>query len=149
VPASVAAPHLAAAAQADTLLHVTAPGRFAISTHSASGAALDVVDMIMGPTERSGTPGSADGRLDLLLDIGTYKIRTFSADGAKGSVDVLALPFVPAAPPAAVTPGAVISGTRAVRWRICGSGGTGVIWSPASRRSAPSNRCMTTSCAMW
>ena len=68
--------HLPATPQSETLLHVTQPGRFAIAAHSASGTALDVVDMITGPTERQGEPGATDGRLDLLLDTGTYKLRT-------------------------------------------------------------------------
>jgi hypothetical protein len=75
------------------LLHVTQPGRFAIVAHSANGTALDVVDMITGPTERAGEPGATDGRLDLLLDTGTYKLRTYAAAGARGEVALQLSPF--------------------------------------------------------
>jgi hypothetical protein len=78
--------HLPPSPQAGTLLHVTAPGRFAITAKSPTGTALDLVDMITGPSARAGDPGSQDGRLDLLLDTGTYKVRSFSAAGATGQV---------------------------------------------------------------
>lgn len=92
------AAHVAAAAQSETLLHVMAPGRFSIAAHSSSGAALDLVDMITGPTDRVGDAGTADGRLDLLLDTGTYKVRAFSAPGAHGDVALHVLPFLAAGP---------------------------------------------------
>jgi hypothetical protein len=90
--------HLPPAPQADTLLHVTAPGRFAITAKSPSGAALDLVDMITGPSARAGNPGSQDGRLDVLLDTGTYKLRSFSAPGATGSVALQVAAFHEAGP---------------------------------------------------
>jgi hypothetical protein len=89
-----------AASPSETLLHVGSPGRFAISAHSASGTALDLVDMITGPTPEAGTPGSLDGRLDALLDTGTYKIRLHPAAGAQGDVQLSVAPFQNAAPPA-------------------------------------------------
>ncbi len=88
-----------AGAPASTLLYVTAPGRFAISVQSRSGTALDLVDMITGPTEPAGVPGTSDGRLDLLLDIGTYKLRLTPAAGAQGDVRVKLAGFADAAPP--------------------------------------------------
>ncbi len=96
---------LPAAAEADTLLHVTSPGRFAIAAHSPSGAALQLVDMLTGPSDVAGTAGTKDGRIDRLLDIGTYKLRAFSAEGATGQVTLAVTPFHDAAPTAAL-PGA-------------------------------------------
>ena len=64
---------LPATADGATLLHVSAAGRFAITANSATGTALDLVDMITGPTPLAGAAGARDGRLDLLLDVGTYK----------------------------------------------------------------------------
>ena len=87
---------LPAAAAGATLLHVTAAGRFAITASSASGTALDLVDMITGPTPPAGTPGAADGRLDLLLDIGTYKLRTHPAAHASGAVRLHVAPYTQA-----------------------------------------------------
>ena len=93
---------LPAAPEADTLLHVTSPGRFTIAAHSPSGAALQLVDMLTGPSDLAGAAGAQDGRLDRLLDIGTYKIRAFSAEGASGTVRLTVTPFHDAAPPAAL-----------------------------------------------
>ena len=89
-----------ASAPSDTLLHVAQPGRFALSAHSASGTALDLIDMITGPTPQAGSPGNADGRLDLLLDVGVYKVRLHPAAGAQGDVQVRVAPYTDAAPPA-------------------------------------------------
>jgi hypothetical protein len=46
--------------------------------------------------------GAQDGRLDELLDTGTYKLRLSAAHGATGSVGVAVTPFRDAAPPAAL-----------------------------------------------
>ena len=100
--ATLDATSLPAAAEADTLLHVTSAGRFSIAAHSPSGAALRLVDMLTGPSETVGTAGAQDGRLDELLDVGTYKIRAFSAQGATGRVALAVTPFHDAAPPAAL-----------------------------------------------
>ncbi|MFJ6327073.1 MULTISPECIES: lysozyme inhibitor LprI family protein [unclassified Rhizobium] len=73
-----------------TLMTVAGPGRVAIRAHSSSGVALQLVDMMTGPGERMGAPGVSDGRIDALLDKGTYKIRVFGAKGASGKVELTA-----------------------------------------------------------
>jgi len=88
-------PHLAldqlpADQDGSTLMTVDQPGRIAISTHSGSGVALQLIDMMTGPGERVGAPGVGDGRIDTLLDKGTYKIRVFGAKGATGRVELKA-----------------------------------------------------------
>jgi len=90
---------LPAAPRLETLLHVTAPGRFALSATSATGTALQLVDMLTGPSDIAGEAGSVDGRLDALLEQGTYKLRAFAAVGATGDVTLSAVPFRDAAPP--------------------------------------------------
>jgi uncharacterized protein len=103
-----------AAEQAETLLHVTGPGRFSIVAHSPSGAALQLVDMLAGPSDIAGSAGSQDGRLDQLLDVGTYKLRVFSSPSATGNVALSLAPFHDAAPPAALPqPGRTFSATLA------------------------------------
>ncbi len=94
--ATLDADSLPATSSGATLLHVTAAGRFAITARSASGTALDLVDMITGPTPLAGAPGAADGRLDLLLDAGTYKLRTHPAADATGTVRLHVAPFTQA-----------------------------------------------------
>ncbi len=85
--------------QGDVLLQVSAPGRFAIRAESATGTALQLVDMIEGPGEIAGDAGARDGRLDVLLDVGTYKVRTFRAPKATGETKISVLPFRDAEPP--------------------------------------------------
>jgi hypothetical protein len=60
-------------------------GRFAIHAESKTGVALQLVDMITGPGNVAGEPGGRDGRLDVLLDKGVYKLRSFGAAGAQRS----------------------------------------------------------------
>jgi hypothetical protein len=98
--AALDAQAFSAAAPAETLLHVKTPGRFAITASSTTGTALDLVDMITGPTPPAGEPGAADGRLDALLDTGTYKIRLHPAAAAHGDIHLRVTPFAAAAPPA-------------------------------------------------
>ncbi|MCP5107920.1 MAG: hypothetical protein GY950_31315 [bacterium] len=58
-----------------TLLHINTPGRYSIQVKSKQGTGLTFVDRMAGPYKTAGSAGKKDGRLDLLLDIGTYKIR--------------------------------------------------------------------------
>ncbi len=103
-----------AAAELGTLLHVTAPGRFAITAQSATGTAIEIVDMLSGPSDPAGEPGVRDGRIDRLLDVGTYKIRATMADGATGTLRLDLRPFRAAGPPvAAPASGEVLSTTLA------------------------------------
>lgn len=91
---------LPAAGQHDTLLRVLQPGRFSIRVSSRSGVALQLVDMLTGPSEPSGEAGVTDGRLDVLLDVGTYKLRLFGAKGAEGDAALTVAPFREAEAPA-------------------------------------------------
>ncbi|WP_343716642.1 hypothetical protein, partial [Inquilinus sp.] len=91
---------LPAAGQHDTLLRVLQPGRFSIRVSSRSGVAIQLVDMLTGPSEPSGEAGATDGRLDVLLDVGTYKLRLFGAKGAEGEAALTVAPFREAEPPA-------------------------------------------------
>jgi uncharacterized protein len=84
------------AGETDILLHVTTPGRFAILAHSPTGTAFQLVDMLTGPGEREGWPGKQDGRIDALLDTGTYKVRAFGAPDATGNTTLSAAAFAPA-----------------------------------------------------
>jgi hypothetical protein len=104
---------LPGAARAETLLHIAAPGRYAVRAQSATGTALQLVDMATGPGETAGVPGAEDGRLDLLLDIGTYKLRLFGAESGAAPIRLSVAPFQDAAPPAPMPAGQVISGNLA------------------------------------
>ncbi|MGA2124986.1 MAG: hypothetical protein ABSG76_02430 [Xanthobacteraceae bacterium] len=85
----------------EVLLSVDVPGRFAIRADSRTGVALQLVDMIAGPGDVAGEAGVRDGRLDVLLDKGTYKIRSFGAAGAQGDARLVVQPFRDADPASA------------------------------------------------
>ena len=108
--ASLAPAAFAAAEQTDAELRVTSPGRFTIVAQSASGVALQLVDQLTGPGEVVGEAGARDGRVDALLDIGTYRVRAFAAKGATGAVRLEVRPFREAGPARALPlAGAVVS----------------------------------------
>lgn len=103
---------LPAAEEADTLLHVTSPGRFVLAASSPGGAALQLVDMLSGPSEVAGAAGAQDGRLDRLLDVGVYRLRVFSAPGGTGTTTLTVTAFRDAAPPRALPqPGTTLDAT--------------------------------------
>jgi uncharacterized protein len=86
------------AGETDTLLHVTTPGHFALRAQSPTGTALQLVDMLTGPGDRAGWPGKANGRIDALLEVGTYKLRAFGDPAATGDTTLSATGFAPSGP---------------------------------------------------
>ncbi len=85
---------LPAGRDGSAILTTPAPGRYSIRVKSPSGARIELVDMIEGPTDSAGAPGLRDGRIDALLDKGAYKIRVANAKGAGGEALLSAEPFV-------------------------------------------------------
>ena len=79
-----------------SLLTIGATGRYSIRSKSASGVQIQLVDMIAGPLEASGSPGLKDGRIDALLEAGVYKIRLHAVKGSKGKAVLSVEPFVEA-----------------------------------------------------
>lgn len=84
---------VSAAADETTLLTVEAPGRLSIRAQSGAGVALQLVDMMTGPGEIAGERGVHDGRLDVLLDRGVYRLRSFGGTGAYGEAKLAVTPF--------------------------------------------------------
>lgn len=66
-----------------SLLTLKAFGRYAITVASSQGVALQSLDRMTGAGQIVGEAGKQDGRLDLFLDRGEYKILTHAS--AKGS----------------------------------------------------------------
>ncbi|MGA8169847.1 MAG: hypothetical protein WB816_03280, partial [Methylocystis sp.] len=98
-PARLAPVEIPAGRDGSAILTTPAPGRYSIRVKSPSGARIELVDMIAGPTDSSGAPGLRDGRIDALLDKGSYKIRVANAKGsgetgASGKAALSAEPFV-------------------------------------------------------
>jgi len=93
-PARLSPAELPAGRDGSAILTTPAPGRYSIRVKSPSGARIELVDMIEGPTDSSGGPGLRDGRIDALLDKGSYKIRVANAKGVGGKALLSAEPFV-------------------------------------------------------
>lgn len=112
--ATLDADHVPAAGRHSTLLHVTHAGRFSLSTKSASGTALQVVDMLTGPSPVSGDDGGPIDRLDVLLDVGTYKLTLIGDPKASGDAGIAVAGFTEHQPPAMMPrPGDIFSGELA------------------------------------
>lgn len=112
--ARLSAPVVRASAEDQILLTVDTAGRFAIRAESTTGVALQLIDMIVGPGEVAGAAGRRDGRLDVLLDTGVYKLRSFGAPGAEGTASLVVTPFRHAAPASeALLHGGTVSSTLA------------------------------------
>ena len=78
----------------ETLLHISVPGRYSLQAQSDQGTEIEIVDRMAGPFAAAGSAGEEDGRLDLLLDKGTYKIRLLSHKEGVGTLKLAAHPFV-------------------------------------------------------
>ena len=87
-----------ASTDGEALATVTSAGRFSIRAASKTGVAVQLVDMITGPGDIAGDAGTRDGRLDVLLDKGVYKLRTFGAKDAAGEATLTIEPFRDIAP---------------------------------------------------
>ncbi|RPJ59676.1 MAG: hypothetical protein EHM23_13255, partial [Acidobacteria bacterium] len=68
----------------NVLLTVSQFGRYAISAASEEGIGLQLVDRMAGPGEFSGKPGEENGRLDVFLDRGEYRVVTHGHPRASG-----------------------------------------------------------------
>ncbi|MCP4903172.1 MAG: hypothetical protein GY906_39930 [bacterium] len=68
----------------EALLSVKRFGRYSITAASTQGVALQLIDRMSGPRERSGIPGEKDGRIDVFLDRGEYKIIATGHDRSEG-----------------------------------------------------------------
>jgi uncharacterized protein YecT (DUF1311 family) len=91
--ATLARDAVPAAGASDVRLEVREAGRFAISAESATGVSLQLADMMQGPGEVEGEPGIRDGRLDGLLDVGTYKLRLAGSPQGQGEAKLKVAPF--------------------------------------------------------
>jgi len=77
----------------ETLLKVPAPGRYAVTATSDQGTAVSIINKMTGPGPSSGIPGEENGRIDLLLDEGEYKIIARSHKDGSGKAKLEAHTF--------------------------------------------------------
>ena len=76
-----------------SILSVENFGRYAVVAQSPQGTALQYVDRMAGPSEIYGIAGEKDGRLDLFLNQGDYKIITHADTAGTGEVKLAAHGF--------------------------------------------------------
>jgi hypothetical protein len=72
---------------------VSAFGRYAVTVTSSQGVALQSVDRMAGAGSINGEVGNQDGRLDMFLDRGQYKILTHASPEGKGKATLAAYAF--------------------------------------------------------
>jgi hypothetical protein len=76
-----------------SLLGVDRFGRYSVRVENVQGSSVELVDRMAGSLGRSGEAGRENGRLDLFLDRGQYKLLIGSARKGSGTVKVLARSF--------------------------------------------------------
>ena len=77
----------------EKVFSVDRAGRYAIRLESKTGAALQVIDRMAGPSPLAGEIGKQDGRLDLLLDRGSYKAVMLTPEGSADHPGLRVDPF--------------------------------------------------------
>ncbi|MCP4689671.1 MAG: hypothetical protein GY859_16580, partial [Desulfobacterales bacterium] len=83
-------PTLPAVGRQEAILTAPRFGRYTVIAESSRGTALQLVDRMTGPGEIHGVPGERDGRLDMILDRGEYKIVAWSHEKGEGEVKLAA-----------------------------------------------------------
>lgn len=71
-------------------LTVPVAGRYTLTAQSAEGVALRLIDRMSGELARDGVAGTRDGRLDLFLDAGDYRLLVERAPKASGRIALAA-----------------------------------------------------------
>lgn len=78
----------------ETLLHIHKLGRYSIQASGGHGMALSLYDRRSGPVARDGEVGERDGRIDVFLEKGTYKVKLRGPDNGKGTAALAVKPYV-------------------------------------------------------
>jgi hypothetical protein len=133
-----------AAGRQEAFLTVDRFGRYSLRAASRQGSAVRVVDRMAGELGAAGEAGHENGRLDLFLDRGEYKVVVESHEHGEGTAKLAIVPFVDAhgaagEPPAAsaaagAAPGPAAGARAAGRRRPAdaagGAAGTGATGTP-------------------
>jgi len=94
LPASLSSQELSAQGRQESILTITKFGRYSVTVKSDQGTGLQLIDRMAGPGEITGSAGEKDGRLDLFLERGKYKIVTHGHERASGSAHLEVHPFI-------------------------------------------------------
>ncbi|MFZ5481954.1 MAG: hypothetical protein ACOZNI_34660 [Myxococcota bacterium] len=77
----------------ESVVTVARYGRYSLSATSPQGTAVQLVDRMAGPGAVHGVPGTSNGRADVFLDRGTYKLVAVSHAEGTGEARLGARPF--------------------------------------------------------
>ena len=77
----------------ETRLHIAQPGSYHLKVTSSQGTKIDLIDRMKGTILKSGVVGKNDGDGIVLLDKGTYKIRTQSPNKLIGEIKLVVTAF--------------------------------------------------------
>lgn len=83
--ANLSKAELSARGRKESILSIAKFGRYTVIVRSDQGTGLQLIDRMAGPGEIAGVAGEKDGRMDLFLEKGKYKIVTFGHERASGS----------------------------------------------------------------
>jgi len=72
----------------ETILHISEQGQYSIQAESPTGTRIDLVDRMAGLMASDGQPGSRDGRIDIVLDEGEYKVKLQPDRDSRGTVNL-------------------------------------------------------------
>jgi hypothetical protein len=67
---------------------VTKSGMYHIGAESDLGSRLELIDRMKGIIAESGIEGNSDGKIDVILDIGTYRLAVYSVKNGLGNVNI-------------------------------------------------------------
>lgn len=93
-PAVLSKTDLPAAGRQESILTIATFGRYAVTVKSDQGTGLQLIDRMAGPGTISGAAGERDGRLDVFLERGDYKVVTHGHAKASGTVHLAARSFL-------------------------------------------------------
>lgn len=77
-----------------TLLTMSEAGRVSVRALSSSGVAISLHDRMEGELARSGSEGQQDGRIDITLDKGEYKVRVEGKETVENESSISAKAFL-------------------------------------------------------
>ena len=102
--ASLSVTNVPAKGRGESILTVSRFGRYAVTAESKQGTALQLLSRMLGPGEIKGERGKANGRIDAILDRGTYKVVTWSHKKGTGKATLKVHDFkeLNAKPPALI-----------------------------------------------
>lgn len=93
----------------ETILRLAAPGYCRLEAKSPQGVRLVLVDRMAGPFAASGITGERDGRMDLLLEAGEYKVLLLAPGQGTGEISLSTSLFQEAQPVEAIERHPVVS----------------------------------------